>query len=637
MRGLAAASLLVPVAALAQRTDDNAVREAEDGFGFSVGDEEIGIYNIESVRGFSPVAAGNIRIDGLYVDIRGNFTDALMQGTGVKVGITAIRTPLLAPSGIGEIKLKQIGARAVSSAGLSVDEWGSAAIEGETRLGRRDGLSLVANARIAAETEYGDGTHGREWHLGAVPRWQFGTDSYVTAYFGGRRTEGMSYGTAYYTQGSYVPARLERGERTTQPWNKNDSQSVQAGALADIGLGGGWRARAGLFRSQHTDRPGVYEFVSDVDQAGFGIRNAILSARYDVVAWSGEAQLVRGFGGKVWHGELMAAVRFRRVDERSGEGQLFALDAVPHRLADVTEEPEPVRAPVARDASRIGQVQPGLSARLSWRDRIALNLGAQKADYSKRVRFAAGGTTRVSSLPVIWNAALAVSATPQLTFYAGLAKGLEESGVAPDIAANARAALPAAITRQKDIGIAWKPSERFSLIAGAFAIERPYANLDSARLFRFLGALRNRGVEVSVVARPIAGLSVVAGALRQWPRLSGEDVASGAIGPVPVAFADYTANGGIDYTIPGLPGLSANASLNVVGPREARRDMSFRMPGRQTVNLGLRYRFRRAGADWVVNVNAGNVLNSYDWSLQGDGGMSYVSARQLKASLFADF
>ncbi len=53
--------------AAAQRTAENAVTSADDAFGTSVGNETIGLYGIGEVRGFSPGAAGNIRIDGLYL------------------------------------------------------------------------------------------------------------------------------------------------------------------------------------------------------------------------------------------------------------------------------------------------------------------------------------------------------------------------------------------------------------------------------------------------------------------------------------------------------------------------------------------------------------------------------------------
>jgi hypothetical protein len=52
----------------AQRTAENAVTQAEDAFGTSIGRETIGLYGASSVRGFSPTRAGNVRIDGLAFD-----------------------------------------------------------------------------------------------------------------------------------------------------------------------------------------------------------------------------------------------------------------------------------------------------------------------------------------------------------------------------------------------------------------------------------------------------------------------------------------------------------------------------------------------------------------------------------------
>src|SRR3954447_14876749 len=87
--------------ALAQsRSDENAVTEAEDAFGFSVGRESLGIYNSGNARGFSPVAAGNLRINGLYFDQAYGLSSTVIGSTSVKVGLSAQGYPFAAPSGI---------------------------------------------------------------------------------------------------------------------------------------------------------------------------------------------------------------------------------------------------------------------------------------------------------------------------------------------------------------------------------------------------------------------------------------------------------------------------------------------------------------------------------------------------------
>ena len=62
---LVAIALVSARAAHAQRTEENVTTSSEDAFGRSIGNESIGIYNEGDVRGFSPIEAGNVRIEGL--------------------------------------------------------------------------------------------------------------------------------------------------------------------------------------------------------------------------------------------------------------------------------------------------------------------------------------------------------------------------------------------------------------------------------------------------------------------------------------------------------------------------------------------------------------------------------------------
>lgn len=548
-------------AAFAQRADDNAVRAAEDGFGSSVGNEEIGIYSVGSARGFSPLEAGNVRVDGLYLDVHGDLPDAMLSGSAVKVGITAIRTPLLAPSGVAEFSLKAIGDKPVSSIGLFLGDYGSPSFEAETRIGRKDGLSLVAAGRIDIDSNYPEGSDDHGWNYALVPLWQLGKDSQVQAYFGQSRFSGFEDGPYYYTAGAFTPPRVPRRRRTQQDWNRNGGLSTQAGFVADIGLGNGWRTKAGLFRAQIEFDPGVFEFVDQVTPEGSGVRNAILSPRYDARSWSGEARLTKSFAAGNLQGELAAGVRFRFLREESGAGELFVLDPLAVSLPAGGAVSRPQVAFGAPDINSVDQVQPGLSALVSLKELGALNVGVQKADYRKAVRFGSGLATSAVSQPLLWNAGIAIRPSRALTLYAGMSRGLEEAGVAPDIAVNSNAVLPAAITRQHDVGLHWKPTDRLSLIAGAFSIRRPYANLDGRNVYRYLGELHNEGLELSLVARPVKGVSLVLGAIHQWPRLSGEEVDSGAIGKVPVAFPEYEANVAIDAELPWVAGLSANTTM----------------------------------------------------------------------------
>ena len=64
-------------------------------FGFSVGRESLGIYSSGNARGFSPTAAGNVRINGLYFDpgtafaFQAGLPSPLLGSISIKVGLSA--------------------------------------------------------------------------------------------------------------------------------------------------------------------------------------------------------------------------------------------------------------------------------------------------------------------------------------------------------------------------------------------------------------------------------------------------------------------------------------------------------------------------------------------------------------------
>src|SRR5436189_373703 len=119
------ASLNAPGASAQERSGENAVTQAEDAFGFSVGRESLGIYNSGNARGFSPTAAGNLRIDGLYFDQIFNLTDTLLESTSIKVGLSAQGYPFAAPSGIVDHTLRLPASKAGASAVANFDSFGT--------------------------------------------------------------------------------------------------------------------------------------------------------------------------------------------------------------------------------------------------------------------------------------------------------------------------------------------------------------------------------------------------------------------------------------------------------------------------------------------------------------------------------
>src|SRR5437762_13097206 len=155
---VAAALAVLPTATYAQsRSDENAVTQAEDAFGFSVGRESLGIYNAGNARGFSPAAAGNLRIEGLYFDQQFSLPGTLLGSTSIKVGLSAQGYPFAAPSGIVDQSLRVPGDKAGASVVANFDSFGTLGgeIDGSLPIGSTLSLGYGING---THVEFPDGT-----------------------------------------------------------------------------------------------------------------------------------------------------------------------------------------------------------------------------------------------------------------------------------------------------------------------------------------------------------------------------------------------------------------------------------------------------------------------------------------------
>lgn len=122
------ATEVAATAATGQRAAENAVRQANDAFGTSIGRETIGLYNSSSVRGFSPTAAGNVRIDSLYFDKVWGLNSRLRRTTDIRVGLSALGIPFLAPTGIVDYGFRKPGDEAALSLLVSGNQWSNASL-----------------------------------------------------------------------------------------------------------------------------------------------------------------------------------------------------------------------------------------------------------------------------------------------------------------------------------------------------------------------------------------------------------------------------------------------------------------------------------------------------------------------------
>lgn len=622
--------------ARAQRTSDNAATAAVDAFGRSVGDSTIGIYSDSDVRGFSPSTAGNLRIHGLYYDQQGILTGRMQQGSTIRVGISAQSYPFPAPTGIADYALREPGAEARASIGLSHGPRGGRSaeldlqlpIDGD-RLGVALGLGINRGRRLYGGTP-------SDHTIAGVLRYAPRDDIELLAFFSRFRMDDDESQPFIFMSGAFLPKSFPRNRFFGQAWNDYSYTSGTYGMVAEAGIAD-FDVRFGLFRSVFDNDVATADLLYGTDADGAVASRLILRQRGDRSAsTSGELRVSRGFDEGPRRHSLIASLRARQLTRRYGGGAL--IDLGPSRSDGPDPRPEPVSTEGPKTRDRVTQATFGVAYQARWRDVGELTAGLQRTDYLKRVTSPDPGTVFPETRDSPWlpSATAALYLTPQLAFYAGYARGLEESPVAPPEAVNRNEAPPAIRTRQVDGGLRWSIGPDLNAVLGLFEISKPYFNVDETGRFERRGAVTNRGVEMSIAGRIAPGLTLVAGSVLLDARIGGDEVAAGTIGRRPVGSFVRRTLVSLDYRFPAFDALSIDALVDSSSARAANAVNSLSIPGRTLVNLGARYRFDIGNAPVLLRGQVTNLFNTFGWNVSGSGYFTPIAARTYLLTLAVD-
>jgi iron complex outermembrane receptor protein len=633
---IAAAFLSHAAPCLAQRVDDNAVTEAEDAFGTSIGSETIGIYSARSVRGFSPVQAGNVRIEGLYFDRQGALPPRLMEGSTVRVGLSAQSYLFPAPTGIVDYRLQKVGDKRVSSLAVTAGPYDGGSVEADVRLPFADARFGVATGVSYSQEEYYDGSDAPFLRAAVVPRWRPTEDIDVLAFASVSRGRDEEAPPAIRTAGSFLPPRVERRRYFGQTWADGETESLNYGVLAKARMGRDWAFAGGLFHSSFERLQGFAEQFVGTTREGLTRETVIADPSQRYASTSGELRLSRSIvEGPRLH-VLHASLRGRRLHSRYG-GSATPLVLPERRLGEILRVPRPEFAFRERTRDLVEQRTLGLAYEGRWREVGEWSVGVQKTDYEKRIEPPGAAPTATTDDPWLVNATASWFATDRLAVYAGHTRGLEESGLAPADVANRNEALPAIRTRQTDAGIRWQIGRSMKLVAGLFDVRKPYFITDDANVLRVQGDVRHRGLELSFSGKPREDLSVIVGAVLMDPEVTGVAVREGRIGDKPVGQSDRTFRTDLEYRPPTLHGWSFDFAATHVGDRTASRDGRSEVPAYTMLDLGARYRFALGRHKAMLRLQALNLTDAWTWNIYGSNSFGLTDGRRFQAQLAIDF
>lgn len=634
---LAGALLASAAPALAQRSAENAVASADDAFGSSVGNEKTGIYNENDIRGFNPVRAGNIRVDGVYFDQQAFIATRARAGSRIRVGVAALDYPFPAPTGIVDFQLRAGSTEPSASVQVGRGFYGGETFEIDIR-----GPVLTDRLTVTAGFSYlhdegVDGSGHINYGGGLVPRLAL-DDGEVTLFVGHFGTRGARSKVVAVASGPFLPPMPAVRRHLGQEWAIATSENTNVGGIWRQDFGGGWSLRSGAFWSRILKHKGYSEIFNIADATGAARHSVTADPAQRQASYSGEAQLTWARDNERVKNRVIFTVRARDKLAESGGADRRDLGAVLFGELDPEPRPDFVFRPV--DQGRVRQT----TGAVGYMGRLVgvgqLNLGLQKTRY--RASFERpGAETATTDTPWLYNATAVLAPGPRWLAYVGYVRGLEESGVAPETATNRNETLPAARTTQIEGGARVRLGT-LTAVASAFQIEKPYFSSDTAGRFTALGDVRHRGVEASV-AGTVDRFTILAGGLLMKPEVTGEARVLGRVGARPVGVPATLLRLDGEYRTT-IKGLSLTTAVVHTGRRAASARPYAELGGGQlfapaftTVDIGARYRFVLRGVPMSARVTLANVFDSRSWRVVSPNNYQLNDTRRLQMFLLADF
>lgn len=622
--------------ALAQATA-NATKTADDAFGYTVGDDTVGIYDQSSVRGFDLESAGNYRINGHYFVKSSGVSSFFLESTTVRIGYNTISLNLPGPSGVVDYRLRDPARDEPHLLTVGLDENVQPYLDlhlkhraTDDRFSVSAGLGLVFRRRDA------QGGVGNSWLVAGTARASLGDAGKVQIFLG--EYDYVRQGRfRVIPSGNLLPARLKRGRYLGQDWASEKGQRRIAGFIASIDAGSQVALAANAVFSQEDPTRAFSQFIQTIEGTDWAHSILVASPQQRSTAWSGEVSaswLLRS--GDASHNiTLLGRARFSR--SRFGGDRVLDLGTATLGQRAVQIPAPDLTGDSANLRNNVNQRGVGLAYQFGLRDRIRLNAGLLKTVYRKAFRAADGEKTKGNTSPFLYNVGALVRLTPRAEIYSSHSRGLEEAGTAPASAVNRNAVLDAIVATQTELGFRYTFAPGVTAILAGFDTHKPYAGINTTNnRFELVGTVRHRGIEASLSGPVAPGLSIVAGGVFLRPRLSGLNITSGLIGVRPVGVPSLRMIGNVSYEIPSLTGFSIDAGGQYIGA-QARGSKplpiggkQLRVPSKIVFDVGARYRVAIAKHPVTIRLQMLNVTDEYSWNVGSAETLDYSPPRRFR-------
>jgi len=633
-RALFASFLLMAGPSWADHASDNPVLSAADAFGVTIGTEAVGVYDQNLIRGFNPQIAGNARIDGLYFDQQAPLSNRVLEGSTIRVGISALGYPFPAPTGIVDYDLRHAGDKPTLTV---VSDLGPFDARGVDLDGQLPIASLNLRMPMGISDRLNAALPGYTQHIvsvGLAPEWMPRDGVAIRAFVDWQRVSGDRVAPLIFMASNDLPSRVP-ARYLGQDWAAGESLRENFGATLQAQLGRRWTLGAGIFRSVNDSSLSYADLFVSTQQSGEADHDLIGYPDQRAGSTSGEVRLVGHFGGGSRLHDIVFSVRGRNIAALYDGADVHAVGAALIGQGAQIPSPNFMYGPRSRDDDKLWTA--GLAYHGRWFGLGELSAGVQKVDYRKTIALPGESAEHRADEPWRLYTVAAVDVSARAHVYAGYTQGIEDSGIAPANAANRGAILPATRTWQRDAGLQYILTPTVKIVAGVFDVHKPYFNLDAENSYVGLGEQQHRGYELSITGEVLKNLNVVAGLEVLRPQVAAGASSSVPIGPLAVGQNDHLAQINVDYRLRCRPAVSLDLSLYSYGRRAANLDNSVTIPSTRTADIGARYRLKVLQAPGTLRLLVQNIANVYSWALSDSGGFSPAPRRSVQLYLTVDF
>jgi iron complex outermembrane receptor protein len=443
-----------------------------------------------------------------------------------------------------------------------------------------------------------------------------------------------------------IPRAPDNQTNFAQPWTYSNERDTFGTVRGEYDLTPGITAWAAAGARRGDEANSLAGFTVNSAATGAGTQSRFDNTRQDDVRTAELGLRGRFMTGAVGH-EWVASYSFFDLEKKNayglgtGAGSSLATNLyrpVGYATPGLDFLGNDLASPALNGKVRLHSVAIGDT--LSFmQDRVRLTVGlrqqslasqdtAYRTTFNGTVSNPGGAVTAYDQSRTSPVAGIVFKARPDLSVYANHIEGLSQGESAPAQlnnvpVRNAGESLRPYVSKQQEVGLKYDGG-RIGANVALFSTEKPRALVNGAGFFVSEGKDRHQGLELTTFGEVTRGLRLLGGVtlLDAKQKATGTAATDGqrVIG-VPTAQGSI----GVDWDVPGVPGLSLNGRVVATGGSYANATNTLRVGGWGRLDLGARYVSEMAGKLVTLRARIDNVADRDYWaSVGGYPGSGYL-------------